>query len=1009
MSEDNTAAVKRQLQVEGYTAFIRAITLNPMDWSLEKLICDVRKLLNVDMEQHLSIVEKVSNEPTVRAIREGKPIPPPSSEQLQSRPSHEVHRQSAAEPQAGHSGPPGWARGDAVPDAPKALPPPESAPHHDHQQHRIKKSGKRHREQQRQQQAATTPTVSLADKIGLALQNPRKLIGRILQKRIGHAWADAIVTDYDPATDCFCFVFDAGNPVGSEEWLCLSKVPAEDFKPTGRSIDGFSLRQIEDRRQRAKAASGGGPGAAPPPAGDHQPQQVPAAQQIRFQQHELPQQQREPVLQFLPSAHPPAHESGEAAHPQRHGRHHSAREAGDGVGHKRPRQVQLERSASPPSPPRNAQEQQQQQPPRAASAGRLRVVLPRGSSGALRPNLSIRLSAEAPVTRRAAAQSLEPPSAVPELRPRRRAGSGSAAPEGPQGQRQRRLFIEDDSQASEENSEADGNDLYVQNSDEDGEEDDSGEDEEELEDEDNLANSTDSSEEVLPQRRTRRQVSTRTRGSAAAVASSSRATRRRRRLTRNRQPCHRPDELTLDQIEMLTDEENASNSRTTRRRLRKRPYEEDGSHRRHSRSNRKKSRRTKGSQAPRNGDCYAWLLADKPAVPSSLYVPQVGDRVVYVKTSHVKYLESRRDKKSQTPWSQLRCSFDVFHNAEPCRITHLEYFIANDTKWTAVRCRLAFERLDWCCEGREFFVDLYNDHTTPDFLIPEGWFVFSCSHEWAVDDTCQIFFDDEGTWRAMVTADLGREKAEQDGTFDASLLPWDGVELTDRYKVVWESSSAPETSQQGTSSPGSHQPAFNFDNTDCVSPWEMLPEEETEESLVQEWVPRLEDSVAERAHAAVACALSDNEYFLFWKIPEPDARYGEVFYNAEIALPIGLDTIQQRLENSWYRSVEGLKGDLELLQNNARKFNEEGPVVDSAQRLAEEILAAAEGRASDTAANRRSGRHRPRSQAPAENPRGSRQREAGGSSAADGADGEQASLRPRSLRIANRQLAQGSL
>uniref|UniRef100_A0A061R7G0 ENT domain-containing protein n=1 Tax=Tetraselmis sp. GSL018 TaxID=582737 RepID=A0A061R7G0_9CHLO len=363
MSEDNTAAVKRQLQVEGYTAFIRAITLNPMDWSLEKLICDVRKLLNVDMEQHLSIVEKVSNEPTVRAIREGKPIPPPSSEQLQSRPSHEVHRQSAAEPQAGHSGPPGWARGDAVPDAPKALPPPESAPHHDHQQHRIKKSGKRHREQQRQQQAATTPTVSLADKIGLALQNPRKLIGRILQKRIGHAWADAIVTDYDPATDCFCFVFDAGNPVGSEEWLCLSKVPAEDFKPTGRSIDGFSLRQIEDRRQRAKAASGGGPGAAPPPAGDHQPQQVPAAQQIRFQQHELPQQQREPVLQFLPSAHPPAHESGEAAHPQRHGRHHSAREAGDGVGHKRPRQVQLERSASPPSPPRNAQEQQQQQPP----------------------------------------------------------------------------------------------------------------------------------------------------------------------------------------------------------------------------------------------------------------------------------------------------------------------------------------------------------------------------------------------------------------------------------------------------------------------------------------------------------------------------------------------------------------------------------------------------------------------------------------------------------------------
>lgn len=53
------ASAKRQLQVDGYTAFIRALGVNHLDWRHEKLMADVRRELAITAEQHLSIVEQV--------------------------------------------------------------------------------------------------------------------------------------------------------------------------------------------------------------------------------------------------------------------------------------------------------------------------------------------------------------------------------------------------------------------------------------------------------------------------------------------------------------------------------------------------------------------------------------------------------------------------------------------------------------------------------------------------------------------------------------------------------------------------------------------------------------------------------------------------------------------------------------------------------------------------------------------------------------------------------------
>ena len=73
MSSAAASVAKRQLQVEGYTAFIRALALNQLEWRHEKLMSEVWKEVNVSAEQHLSIVEKVLRSPPLS--NKGRPTP----------------------------------------------------------------------------------------------------------------------------------------------------------------------------------------------------------------------------------------------------------------------------------------------------------------------------------------------------------------------------------------------------------------------------------------------------------------------------------------------------------------------------------------------------------------------------------------------------------------------------------------------------------------------------------------------------------------------------------------------------------------------------------------------------------------------------------------------------------------------------------------------------------------------------------------------------------------------
>ena len=78
--------------------------------------------------------------------------------------------------------------------------------------------------------------------------------------------------------------------------------------------------------------------------------------------------------------------------------------------------------------------------------------------------------------------------------------------------------------------------------------------------------------------------------------------------------------------------------------------------------------------------------------------------------------------------------------------------------------------------------------------------------------------------------------------------------------------------------------------------------------------------------------------------PEWNDQFGELYYSAEVPLPIALNTILQRLRNSYYRSVAAVATDAQLLRQNAEKFNgkNDEEVVPAARAATSAILSVLE-------------------------------------------------------------------
>ncbi|KAL0024726.1 hypothetical protein WJX77_011758 [Trebouxia sp. C0004] len=359
------------------------------------------------------------------------------------------------------------------------------------------------------------------------------------------------------------------------------------------------------------------------------------------------------------------------------------------------------------------------------------------------------------------------------------------------------------------------------------------------------------------------------------------------------------------------------------------------------------------AQGGRQLDKYAWLQVSwrTPGV----YVPQLGDEVVYLQVGHRKFL-SHNNNKLQGPWDSIVSTLaetrgQRMREVEPARVIALDYMISDDgTSNTCAKVRLQLSQPGSPHQGRTFDIQLPPPNCGhAEFVVPKHRFLASVHRKWKVGDCCQVFYPDEDSeaaatceaWHGDVTGVTSHDQAG-DGEEVVQADPYGCGGLWERFLVGWQ--PRPQTGH-------AHNDSDEDDNTEPThqSPWELFDEGLDAQQAVQEG-PALDSPVTDRLKHAVQ-ALSASEHFeLFVDLLDPDAAYPAsdtgalMYYNTMVALPMSLSLIKDRLEQGYYRQVQGVMGDVATIQGNAQAFNgEDSQVAEMAADLARRLHAAAEG------------------------------------------------------------------
>ncbi|KAK9915369.1 hypothetical protein WJX75_008121 [Coccomyxa subellipsoidea] len=334
---------------------------------------------------------------------------------------------------------------------------------------------------------------------------------------------------------------------------------------------------------------------------------------------------------------------------------------------------------------------------------------------------------------------------------------------------------------------------------------------------------------------------------------------------------------------------------------------------------------------------YSWLqvLAQTPGV----YVPQLGDDVVYLQQGHRLYFEKMNDKR-RGPWDTVISNAAGsrgcrMRQAEPARVVALRYEVSADAHHdTMAVLRLALADEASPLAGREFEVEMPPPHHgQAEFIVLRSRFDASVQRDWHVGDKCQVYYPDEEPgrgqwWAGQVVVDqqsfLEPEEARQ-------LLenPWGSESLWERFTIHWDEPVGADPSQQ--------------------SPWEMFNEDVQPEEVLAE-APALEPSLQLRASAALERLSRAPRFQLFHETPTPDAVFSTgdedtpVWYTAVVPLPLAIPDLLERVRSGYYRQPQALQHDARTIASNAVLFNGDGSEVALlADELAGCIIAAVQG------------------------------------------------------------------
>ena len=309
-------------------------------------------------------------------------------------------------------------------------------------------------------------------------------------------------------------------------------------------------------------------------------------------------------------------------------------------------------------------------------------------------------------------------------------------------------------------------------------------------------------------------------------------------------------------------------------------------------------------------DQYSWLLQTHRT--EAIYVPQYGDTVFYIPQGHKVWLEALRDRKSKKPWEAAGRGIDGTYKMNPaelCKIKKMEYIFCSDGSYnTTAMLTLEIVGEESNLQGWTFELELpHPSNDQPDFLVDPARFNESLDQQWQEGSRCKVMWlqeDGTNTWYNATIMELCPEDPEW------PLSPYL------RYKLLYD---ADFTSGVSTRS-GSTQELYQH------SLWELF-KMHSSGSQGEEPLRSIAPEVKDEIQAAMQDIFSDDQYELFFDLVPADASWLDpptgryLAYNMVIHLPIALSVVSERIDNSYYRSVEALKHDLVQIVKNSSTYN----------------------------------------------------------------------------------------
>ncbi|KAK7303698.1 hypothetical protein RJT34_14611 [Clitoria ternatea] len=266
------------------------------------------------------------------------------------------------------------------------------------------------------------------------------------------------------------------------------------------------------------------------------------------------------------------------------------------------------------------------------------------------------------------------------------------------------------------------------------------------------------------------------------------------------------------------------------------------------------------------------------------YIPQQGDEVVYLRQGHQEYIDYCR-KRESGPWVSLK---EPIRAVEYCRVQSLEYSHVPGSGDSCCKMTLQFVDPNASIVGKSFKLTLPEVTGFPDFLVEKTRFDAAMHRNWTRRDKCRVWWKNEDNssgnwWDGRVLCVKAKSSEFPDS-------PWE------RYTVQYKS---------------------DHTETHLHSPWELYDAD-------VEWEqPHINDDMRSKLLSSLTkLQQSGNTVQDRYGVHELKKFSNKSKFINRFPVPLSLELIQSRLENNYYRSLDALKHDVEVLLSNASSFLE---------------------------------------------------------------------------------------